>query len=707
MPKQTVLHNTHGFEVSLGSADILGPSYIKGKGTNFAVYSPDAERVDLCLFDKDENEICRIEMPGKKGRVWHAFVYGVEPGQLYGYRVAGKFNPEHGYFQDEQKLLIDPYAKGLNRALHFKERLYQGDSQYMMPKCIVEDGMGFDWQDAHKPRIPDSDTVLYELHVKGFTKMHPQVADQYKGKYLGIAQPEVIDYLKSLGVTSLQLMPVMAFMSEPRLNDLGLANYWGYNPINFFTPDPRYANEDSTLEFKTMVRELHKNGIEVILDVVFNHSAEGGFDGPVLSFRGFDNRNFYMFEEVHGEKDYSRYVNNTGCGNSINLDNPYVLQLVTQSLRYWVEEMQVDGFRFDLAVSLAREGNDFDNYSAFFKVLFQDPVLSQVKLIAEPWDIGWGGYRLGQFPENWHECNDKFRDTVRGFWRGDHGLIGDLATRLMGSRDVFLKGLRSINTSVNYIAYHDGFTLHDLVCYEQKHNDANGENNRDGHGHNLSANYGIEGPTDDYKINQLRQKQKRNLLATLFLSQGTPHFLAGDEIGRSQLGNNNAYCQDNPISWLNWQLKPEDRKLLEFVKKLIKLRHSSPLLHSLNLADDHYFGKINNHKVNWYKHDGQFMDDAAWQAAHNCSIAVELAWQDYEHDADKDKFLILINADHTDVRFKLPPLPKSQYWSLIFDTSVDDGLATKETKLEAGYWQESHGLSILARRHIPARGRKK
>lgn len=700
MPAQDILFEVKGYKVSLGSAKVLGPTYFTGKGTNFAVYSPYADKVELCLFDKNEEEICRIDMPGKKGRVWHAFVCGVEPGQYYGYRVVGSCAPERGLFQDNHKLLIDPYAKGLNRPVEWNERLYQGDSQYMIPKCIVQDACEFDWQGAEKPYIPDSDTVLYELHVKGFTQIHPQVKDEFKGKYLGLAQPKVIKYLKELGVTSLQLMPVMAFMSEPRLAKLGLSNYWGYNPINFFTPDPRYAGQDSTTEFKTMVRELHKAGIEVILDVVFNHSAEGGFDGPILSFKGFDNRNFYMFEQLDGHKDYSRYVNNTGCGNSINLDNPYVLQLVTQSLRYWVEEMQVDGFRFDLAVSLAREGNDFDNYSAFFKVLFQDPVLSQVKLIAEPWDIGWGGYRLGQFPENWHECNDKFRDTVRGFWAGQEGLLPDLATRLMGSRDVFLKGLRSVNTSVNYIAYHDGFTLHDLVSYNHKHNDANGEQNRDGHGHNLSNNYGVEGPTEDKRINKLRQKQKRNMLATLFLSQGTPHFLAGDEIGRTQLGNNNAYCQDNAISWLSWQLKPEDKKLLEFVKRLISLRHGCSLLHSLNLQDDDYYGSKNSHKVCWFNDSGELMHDNDWHNPHNSAIAVELSWVDNEHEQDTDRVLIIINASHTDVHFKLPQLPQNQKWNLIFDTAVEDGLQKNASQLEAGYWQEAQSLSFVVRRKI-------
>lgn len=696
--QQSKITKVGGFNIYLGNGDRLGPHYIKDKGTNFAVYAPEADNVQLCLFDKDENQIAKIDMPGKKGRVWHVFVEGVKPGQLYGYRVNGQYSPDNGLFHDPDKLLIDPYAKKLSRSVCWNERLYQGDSQHMIPKGVLIDHTEFDWQQTPKPHIPDSDTVLYETHVKGFTKLHPKVKEEYKGTYLGLIEPEVIKYLKELGVTSLQLMPVMAFMSEPRLEKLGLSNYWGYNPINFFTPEPRYAVKDSVTEFKTMVRELHKNNIEVILDVVFNHSAEGDAHGPILSFRGLDNRNFYLFEQnEHGQLNYAHLVNNTGCGNSINLDNPYVLQLVTQSLRYWVEEMQVDGFRFDLAVSLAREGNDFDNYSAFFKVLFQDPVLSEVKLIAEPWDIGWGGYRLGQFPENWHECNDKFRDTVKGFWHGSGSLLGDFATRLLGSRDVFLKDIRTINTSVNYIAYHDGFTLHDLVSYNHKHNQANGEDNRDGHGHNVSFNHGIEGPTDNQKISRLREKQKRNFLATLFLSQGTPHLLAGDEIGRTQLGNNNAYCQDNTISWLNWQLTKADKSLLNFVKQLIKLRHSSQLLHSLSLEDDAYFGSFNNHKVNWFQVNGEPMDELAWNAPHNFSLAVELACCNQTYCPEQDRFLILFNAENNDLHFTLPELAKDQHWTLVFDTAIEDNQFNKRKKVGGSYNQQAKSLTLLTR----------
>ncbi|AWB67691.1 glycogen debranching enzyme GlgX [Saccharobesus litoralis] len=694
LPKQSILNTVGKHDVYAGSAKKLGPSFVKGVGVNFAVYCPKAHKVELCLFDKDtEQQICAIELPAKKGRVWHGLITNIEAGQLYGYRVYGDYNLDMGLVFDHEKLLIDPYAKALNRPLVWNERLYAGDSAAMMAKCVVVDPE-FDWQGITRPYVPDSDTVVYEMHVKGFTQIHPDVPESMQGTYAGLAHPKVIKYLKDLGVTTLQLMPVAAFMSEPRLTDLGLTNYWGYNPINFFSPEPRYAsNGDSVAEFKTMIREMHRAGIEVILDVVFNHSAEGGGDGPILSFRGLDNRNFYLFDKnEHGHKQYRSYVNNTGCGNSINLDNPYVLQLVTQSLRYWVEEMQVDGFRFDLAVSLAREGNEFDNYSAFFKVLFQDPVLSQVKLIAEPWDIGYGGYRLGQFPENWHECNDKFRDTVRGFWKGDRHLLGDFATRLMGSRDVFHKDLRTINTSVNYIAYHDGFTLEDLVCYNHKHNEANCEHNRDGHGHNLSYNYGIEGPTKNKKINALRQKQKRNLLATLFVSQGTPHLLAGDEIGRTQLGNNNAYCQDNSISWINWQLKNPHKQQLEFVQNLIKLRHGSELLHSLSLKDDGYFGYNNSHEVHWYTPENQEMNYEDWHDIDNQSFMVELIAGLQEGD---ETLRLMINASELEVEFTLPSKSK---WQILFDTRFDNGQAKRKTPVSKKYLCEDRSMVLLQKK---------
>ncbi|NTS76978.1 glycogen debranching protein GlgX [Catenovulum sp. SM1970] len=688
------------FEITKGSAKKLGAT-VESDGVNFAVYSPNATKVELCFFnDTTEKEIGRLTLPGKKGRVWHGFVKGIKVGQLYGYRVYGENNPHIGQLHDPDKLLLDPYTKALSKPMVWNERLYKGDSQSMMAKSVVIDS-DFDWQGIEKPQVPDSDTVIYETHVKGFTQLHPDVPEEQRGTYLGLCHPKVIKYLKDLGITSLQLMPVAAFMSEPRLKALGLTNYWGYNPINFFSPEPRYAVSNAVEEFKTLVREMHKNGIEIILDVVFNHSAEADEAGPILSFKGFDNLNFYLFEQDGEHKNYVRYVNNTGCGNSINLDNPYVLQMVTASLRYWVEEMQVDGFRFDLAVSLAREGNEFDNYSAFFKVLFQDPVLSQVKLIAEPWDIGYGGYRLGQFPPNWHECNDKFRDTVKGFWIGDHGLLPDLATRLMGSRDVFVKGFRSINTSVNYIGYHDGFTLEDLVSYNEKHNFANCEENRDGHNHNLSFNNGIEGPTHDKAIRKSREKHKRNLLATLFLSQGTPHLLAGDEIGRSQLGNNNAYCQDNTISWLNWQIKSEHKSQLEFVQKLIKLRHSSALLHSLSLDDDTYYGNALSHHVFWFTELGQPMADSDWNQGDRQHIMILMTSTDKKTQAVDEAFLLILNASNYSKEYQLPVLSHVDKWQCEFDTHVDTYLSSQEKLVENRYKLHPKSMSLLSWRFKP------
>ena len=460
-------------------------------------------------------------------------------------------------------------------------KLYAGDSQKMVAKSVVVANSGKQERPA-KPNTPLDHTILYEAHVKGMTAQHPDVPTKLQGTYLGMCQPCIIEHLKDLGISAVQLMPVAAFMPEPYITNKGLTNYWGYNPINYFSPEPRYVIDDAIAEFKTMVDCYHEAGIEIILDVVFNHTAEGGLDGPVLSFKGLDNSSFYLFERnEYGAIDYNKFVNNSGCGNSVNTAFPYVLKMVMDALRYWVQEMGVDGFRFDLAASLGRDPYEFSALSGFFRTIRQDPVLIGCKLIAEPWDIGHGGYRLGQFPSNWLECNDKYRDTVRAFWRGDKGTTSDFATRLLGSRDVFPKESRSILTSVNNVSYHDGFTLQDMVSYQERHNEANGEQNRDGHGHNLSANYGVEGPTTDTDIIAIREQQKRNLFTTLLLSQGIPHVLGGDELSRTQQGNNNAYCQDNPISWLDWDLDENKRQFLAFCQHVINIRKESVLLHHL------------------------------------------------------------------------------------------------------------------------------
>jgi glycogen operon protein len=637
-------------------------------GCNFSVHADGARQVELCLYDQNEDEITRLVLPHKHGGYHYGYLKGIKAGQLYGYRVAGPNLPEDGHRFDARKLLIDPYAKALSRIQHWDNLLYEGDSGAMITKSVVVDSM-FDWQGVTKPHVAREDTILYEIHVKGFTQLHPDISPIQRGRYLGLISDAALAHFKSLGVTSLQLLPVASFMSESRLKSLGLSNYWGYNPIAFMAPDLRYAYKDAVTEFKTMVRELHRNGLEVILDVVYNHSAEGGHDGPTLSLRGLANRHYYWFDRVGEQTDYRSYSNNSGCGNSINLSDPTTLRLVMDSLRYWAEEMQIDGFRFDLAASLAREDLGFRRNGAFFKAIYQDPILSQVKLIAEPWDIGPDGYQLGNFPDDWHECNDRFRDTMRGFWRGDAGLLGDFATRMMGSRDIFPAGWRSIHSSVNYICYHDGFTLDDLVSYEQRHNLANSEGNRDGHGHNLSMNCGEEGPSSKPDVLANRAKQKRNLLACLFFSQGIPHLLAGDEMGRTQLGNNNAYCQDNSISWLNWQLKERDEELLRFVQRLIDIRRQSGIFRRLQLEHDLFstHSAQGRHGVRWFRPDGQPMHQEDWHQATNQAITVELRCA----QGCDEHWLLLFNASPYSLNFSLPSVGVGCHWELLIDTQLE------------------------------------
>jgi len=656
------------FQISDGFPHPLGAT-MGDSACNFAVHCPSADGVELCLFDRNtEEQVAVIIMPAKTGKIWHCQLDNVEAGQLYAYRVIGENHAHMGLRFDHQKLLIDPYAKALNRPAVWNKTQYQGDSQFMIPKGVVQK-VATDLEQRVKPQTPLDQTVIYEAHVKGLTQLHPDVPDQYKGKFLGVCQPEIVEHLKSLGITAIQLMPVAAFMPEPYITNKGLTNYWGYNPINYFCPDPRYAVENGVAEFKVMVNTLHEAGIEVILDVVFNHTAEGNFDGPLLSFRGFDNSSFYLFDRnEYGAVDYNKYVNNSGCGNSVNTAFPYVLKMVMDALRYWTTEMGVDGFRFDLAASLGRDPYEFSSMSGFFSTIRQDPVLINTKLIAEPWDIGHGGYRLGQFPSNWLECNDKYRDTVRAFWRGDKGHVSDFATRLLGSRDVFPKEARSILTSVNNVSYHDGFTLHDLVSYAERHNEANGEQNRDGHGHNLSANYGVEGPTTDIKVLAMRERQKRNLFATLMLSQGIPHMLGGDELSRTQQGNNNAYCQDNEISWFDWTLNQYKQDFLTFCQKTISLRKSSTILNHLNLKDDHYSLGHNVEKINWYRPDGERKLEKDWQNHNNYAFAVELCGPHSEEVTQHEHWLLIFNASEHDVRFHLPDLGDNTGWQIMLDT---------------------------------------
>jgi isoamylase len=654
--------------VSVGQPHPLGAT-MGPRGCNFAVHCPSADGIELCLFDKDtEEQQTVIPMAAKSGKIWHCCLDKVQAGQLYGYRVIGENHIHMGLKFDQQKLLIDPYAKALNKPAVWDKTQYQGDSQFMIPKGVVQDSAP-NVVPSLKPQTALDQTVIYEAHVKGLTQLHPDVPDQYKGKFLGVCQPVIISHLKSLGITAIQLMPVAAFMPEPYITNKGLTNYWGYNPINYFCPDPRYVVDDGVTEFKTMINTLHEAGIEVILDVVYNHTAEGGLDGPLLSFKGFDNSSCYLFDRnEYGAVDYNKYVNNSGCGNSVNTAFPYVLKMVMDALRYWTTEMGVDGFRFDLAASLGRDPYEFSTLSGFFRTIRQDPVLLNSKLIAEPWDIGHGGYRLGQFPSNWLECNDKYRDTVRAYWRGDKGHTGDFATRLLGSRDVFPKEARSILTSVNNVSYHDGFTLHDLVSYAERHNEANGEQNRDGHGHNVSANYGVEGPTSDTKILDMRERQKRNLFATLMLSQGIPHMLSGDELSRTQQGNNNAYCQDNKISWLDWTLDQPKQDFLTFCQQAISLRKSSEILNHLNLKDDRYSLGHNVEKINWYRPDGERKLEDDWQNHNNQAFAVELCGPHEAEASHHEHWLLVFNASDHDVRFHLPDLGANTAWQIMLDT---------------------------------------
>ncbi|MEX0584130.1 MAG: glycogen debranching protein GlgX [Natronospirillum sp.] len=650
---------------------------LDNKGCNFAVYSPRATGVTLCFFDSDGAATEEIVMAARSGNVWHIYLSDIKAGQAYGYRTQGPFQPEQRLYFAPEKLLIDPYANALSRPVEYHPSFNtladhevltrdRRNSGPFMAKSLVVDHQNFDWDDDTHPYTPWTQTVIYETHIKGISQLHPEVPDAERGTYLGMTHPAIIKHLKDLGVTAVQLMPIQASMPEPRLQSLKLTNYWGYNTVNWFAPDPRYASEDAVTEFKQLVRALHQAGIEVILDVVYNHTAEGDLFGTTLSQRGLFAEQCYRYGH-----DGTRYVNDSGCGNTVNLFDTSLLQLVMDSLRHWVRTYHVDGFRFDLAATLGREARHFSPHSAFFKAIAQDPILNRVKLIAEPWDIGPNGYQLGQFPDTWHECNDRYRDTVRGFWRGDAGLLPDFCTRLMGSRDLLQKGERAYSTSLNFITYHDGFTLHDLVSYEARHNEANLENNRDGHGHNLSINFGHEGGTNDRAINILRQRQKRNLLATLLLSQGAVHLLGGDEIGRTQQGNNNAYCQDNEINWYDWENSDQD--LYQFVQTLISLRQSSNLFHDLVFTTDELQdGPAHNDAVHWFNNQGKPMAISDWHNPECRTVGLLLSSSvadiRTELAACDECFLWLINAADTDKDIVLPTSNVTG-WQLIIDTA--------------------------------------
>src|SRR4051812_43429708 len=666
----------------------LGASW-DGTGVNFAVYSENATKVELCLYDNRSNaETERIDLPEVTAFVRHGYIPGLQPGQLYGFRVHGPWEPANGQRFNPAKLLIDPYAQAIKGRVNWNEPIFpykfggddadlsldDRDSGPGMPKSVVVNPY-FDWEQDRSPRTPLSDSVIYELHVKGFSKLNEEIPEQLRGTYAGLASPPAIRYLKELGITAVELMPVHQFVHDKQLVDRGLCNYWGYNTLNFFSPDSSYSSAGDTggqvAEFKAMVRALHREGIEVILDVVYNHTAEGNHLGPMLSLKGIDNTTYY---KLVGESP-RYYMDYTGTGNSLNVRHPQVLKLIMDSLRYWVSEMHVDGFRFDLASTLARELHDVDRLSAFFDIIHQDPIISQVKLIAEPWDVGDGGYQVGNFPVLWAEWNGKYRDTVRRYWKGDAGTLSDLGYRLTGSSDLYQNDGRKPYASINFVTAHDGFTLEDLVSYNEKHNEANGENNQDGANDNESWNMGAEGPTVDPEILAARERQKRNLLATLLLSQGVPMILGGDEIGRTQGGNNNAYCQDNEISWFHWKLDERKQRLLEFTTKLIEVRKTHPNLRRRKFFQDRAVRHSELKDIAWYRTDGQEMTEEEWNAGWVRSLAVMFNGKTLDSVDEMgqpvidDSFLVLLNSSHEGVKYKLPSGPHDHGWERVLDTS--------------------------------------
>ena len=686
-----------------------------GKGVNFALFSAHAEMVELCLFDSSgQREIERLVLPENTDQIWHGYVPGLWPGALYGYRVFGPYEPHIGHRFNHHKLLLDPYAKQFYGSLHLRDEHcgYQvghsnadlsfdtRDNAHEMLKCVVVD-TAFNWEGDRSLEIPWNQTIIYETHMRGFTIMHEGVPHHLRGTFAGMAHPEIIKYLKALGVTSVELMPVHAFVDDRFLTDRGLRNYWGYNTLCFFAPEPRYLSGGDLAEFKTMIKRLHDAGIEVLLDVVYNHTAEGNELGPTLSFRGIDNASYYRLLPDNRRL----YINDTGCGNTLNLTHPRVLQMVMDSLRYWVDEMHVDGFRFDLAVTLGREEYGYDRQGGFFDAIRQDPALSQVKVIAEPWDIGPGGYQLGGFPAGTAEWNDRFRDTSRRFWCNDDGMLPLLASNLLASSDLFDHDCRRPWSSVNYIASHDGFTLVDLVSYNERHNEANGEDNRDGHPTNFSYNQGVEGPTDDPAIRQLRLRLRRNMLATVLLAQGTPMLLAGDEMGRTQNGNNNAYCQDNAINWINWNgISPEDQEFREFVRRLIHLRHEHPVLRRPRFLHGLQVSKNTSLRdIEWISPGGGTMSDHHWQEAKARCFGMLLAGDAGEYfTADgypetDDTLLAIFNAGKSALPFRMPDVRNANRWRCLFDTSRPELAAGEQLVNTGDYFQiESQTVALFA-----------
>jgi len=654
-----------------------------GLGVNFALFSANASKVELCIFDNDGlTEIERVELPEYTDEVWHGYLPEARPGTVYSYRVHGPYEPDAGHRFNPNKLVIDPYARQLVGQLRWGPELFGyelghsdkdksfdcRDSAKLVQKCRVIDP-AFTWGRTLKPEVPWENTIIYEMHVKGFTRSHPLVPELDRGTFAGLSNPHVPAYLRSLGITSAEFLPVHAFVDDSNLVEKGLRNYWGYNSIGFFSPEPRYLRTPFANEVKEAVNQFHAHGIEVILDVVYNHTAEGNELGPTLSFKGIDNASYYRL--LPNQKRY--YVNDTGTGNTVNLSHQRVLQMVADSLRYWATEMRVDGFRFDLATILAREPYGFDEGGGFLDACRQDPILSGVKLIAEPWDVGPGGYQVGQFPPGWAEWNDKFRDTVRRFWKGDEGAAREFASRITGSGDLFNRRGRRPWATVNFVTAHDGFTLNDLVSYNEKHNQANGEENRDGHAANHSWNHGVEGPTDDLEVIKLREQQKRNLLATALLSHGTPMVLAGDEFGHSQGGNNNSYAQDNEITWLDWiGISAEGRSLREFARKLIATRRAFSILHRSRFVVGKLNPELDVKDVTWLAPDGAEMSDGQWESPHTRCFGMLLDGRAQETGIKRqgsDATLLLVyNAHYDVVEFTLPEVPQGRSWAGLIDT---------------------------------------
>ena len=689
----------------------LGASY-DGAGVNFALYSQVAQKVELCLFDEHDVET-RIEMTERNSYVWHNYIPGLHPGQRYGYRVYGPYDPVHGLRCNPNKLLLDPYAKAIEGNIDGDESLFSywfkspddnsamndlDSAAHTMKSAVINPY--FDWGNDQHPYISYHDSVIYEAHVRGMTNLNMDVPPDIRGTYAGLAYPSVIEYLKKLGITAIELMPIHQFVNDSFLQEKGLSNYWGYNTIGFFAPHNAYSSSgergEQVNEFKSMVKAYHRAGMEVILDVVYNHTAEGNHMGPTLSFKGIDNASYYRLVEG----DQQHYFDTTGTGNSLLMRSPHALQLITDSLRYWVTEMHVDGFRFDLAATLARQFQEVDKLSAFFDIVEQDPIISRVKLIAEPWDLGSGGYQVGGFPSSWSEWNGRYRDTVRDFWRSQPSTLPEFASRLMGSSDLYQVNGRRPVASVNFITAHDGFTMNDLVSYNEKHNEANGEGNRDGESNNRSWNCGVEGPTNIPDVNDLRQRQMCNMFATLLFSQGIPMICGGDEVARTQQGNNNAYCQDNEISWTNWHLDKGRKELLAFVSKLIHLRLDHPVLHRRRFFTGREPGDDSNTipQVEWFDHTGSIMDMDDWQNTHAFSMMIYLNGSDipevdwYGNRMVDNDFILIFNAHYEPIMFTLPDERYGRKWQLVVDTHNPNEPALS---YEAGFMITAQSRSFL------------